>query len=151
MSRSLQNVNLKIFRVACHHKRAENLPTKSARMLTSLVSDKELVDSIRFLLQAIVYWLPWNEHFLFSLILFFLLHILYNASKVGTYFCCSWCLLIQATISLIYWWRVMDCIPWRPWKFSHTIARGLWLFLLSKVIQMEEYRKPYATTKTILK
>ena len=36
MSRSLQNVNLKIFRVACRHKHAENLPTKSVRMLTSL-------------------------------------------------------------------------------------------------------------------
>ena len=36
MSGSLQNVNLKIFRVACRHKHAENLPTKSPRMLTSL-------------------------------------------------------------------------------------------------------------------
>ena len=36
MSGSLQNLNLKIFRVACRHKHAENLPTKSARMLTSL-------------------------------------------------------------------------------------------------------------------
>ena len=46
------------------------------------LSDKELVDSIRFLLQAIMYWLPWNERFLFSLISFFLLSVLYNASKV---------------------------------------------------------------------
>ena len=36
MSGSLQNLNLKIFRVTCRHKHAENLPTKSARMLTSL-------------------------------------------------------------------------------------------------------------------
>ena len=45
MSRSLQNVNLKILGVACRHKHAEDLPTKSARMLTSLIrlslSDKQ--------------------------------------------------------------------------------------------------------------
>ena len=38
MSRPLQNVHLKIFCVACRHKHAENLLTKSTWMLTSLQS-----------------------------------------------------------------------------------------------------------------
>ena len=36
MSRSLQNINLKIFCVACRHNHAENLPTKLVQMLTLL-------------------------------------------------------------------------------------------------------------------
>ena len=37
MSRSLHNLNLEIFQVACRHRDAENLPKESTRMLTSLL------------------------------------------------------------------------------------------------------------------
>ena len=47
-------------------------PPTFSLLWSPVVSDRELVDSIRFVLQAIICWLPWSERFIFRLILFFL-------------------------------------------------------------------------------